>query len=160
MTETAPIVRSITVRCDVERAFRVFTELIHTWWPLDTHARAVYDLADRGLKAESCAIEPRQGGRVYEVLSDGGEADWGRVLVWEPPRRLVLDWRPNDRPPERSTEVEVRFSPTDEGTRVELEHRGWERLGEEAAEARRGYVEGWPVTFDRLFGEAADRSVA
>ncbi len=43
---------------------------------------------------------------------------------------------------------------------MELEHRGWERLGEEAAEARRGYVEGWPVTFDRLFGEAADRSVA
>ena len=88
-------------------------------------------------------LEGRLGGRLYERWHDGGEADWGRVVTWEPPQRLVLSWQPN---PERpaATEVEVRFVAVEpDHTRVELEHRGWERLGARAAERRERNERGW-----------------
>lgn len=78
----------------------------------------------------------------------------GTVLEWEPPRRLVLAWKPNlaDNPP---TELQVTFSPDGDSTRVELEHRGWERLGALAQQARQGYGEGWTAVLG-LFAHAAE----
>ncbi len=92
--DIAPLIRTITVSCTVEDAFRVFTEGIATWWPLRNHSIAV----DRGigLVAETAVIEGCVGGRVYEVMSDGTEASWGEVLAWEPPHRLLLAWTPNE----------------------------------------------------------------
>jgi uncharacterized protein YndB with AHSA1/START domain len=80
------------------------------------------------------------------------------VLVWEPPHRFVLAWKPTStpRPP---TELEVRFTPQGGGTFVELEHRGWERLGDIAEEARASYGENWQRVLGR-FGDAADKEVA
>jgi uncharacterized protein YndB with AHSA1/START domain len=106
-------------------------------------------------------IEPRPGGRWFERGEDGGEADWGRVTVWEPPGRLVLlwqvgaDWRFD---PELETDVAVTF--TEEasgGTRVELRHGHLERFGEAAAQMR-GVFEsagGWPGIL-RGFAAIAD----
>jgi uncharacterized protein YndB with AHSA1/START domain len=105
-------------------------------------------------------LEDRVGGRLYERWHDGGEADWGQVLAWEPPTRLLLAWKPN---PERPapTEVEVRFLAVERGrTRVELEHRGWERLGDLAAQARDSYRDGWPTVLDAYAATATAERLA
>jgi uncharacterized protein YndB with AHSA1/START domain len=148
-----PIRRTIAVRCDPATAFRVFTQEMGTWWPLDVHARA---LERDDVKAERIVVEGEPGGRIYEVLSDGSEGLWGTIETWEPPGRLVIAWKPNDRP-EPPTELEIRFTTADDGgTIVELEHRGWERLGDVAQEMRDSYAGGWPFVFGERFAQAAD----
>jgi uncharacterized protein YndB with AHSA1/START domain len=87
-------------------------------------------------------LEGRIGGRFFERQEDGTEAVWGTVTAWEPPLRLAFTWHPG-RAESTAQEVEVRFTPVDGGTRVELEHRGWEKLGERAEEARNEYDSGW-----------------
>jgi uncharacterized protein YndB with AHSA1/START domain len=97
-------------------------------------------------------MEPFAGGRLYERSADGVECDWGFVSVWEPPHRVVIAWHLNpdwrfDPDPARATEAEVRFEPEGPNrTRVELEHRGFERLGDRADEVRDsvGSDGGWP----------------
>ena len=144
-----PIRRSVRVDRTQEDAFELFTERIGEWWPTEEFSRTADEEFGEGVKLERVVFEPRQGGRVYEVTWDGQEASWAEVLVYEPPSRIVLAWKPNDtdRPP---TEVEVRFEPDAGGTRVELEHRGWERLGDLAAKARQGYSDGWRTPLERF----------
>ena len=142
-----PVQVAIEVRRGIEEAFRVFTDEIAAWWPVAGHSVE----PDR---VEAVVLEGRLGGRLYERWHDGEEADWGRVVAWEPPRRLVLAWKPN---PERraATEVEVRFVAVEpDHTRVELEHRGWERLGDLGPEARASYDGGWPGVLDSYAGTA------
>jgi uncharacterized protein YndB with AHSA1/START domain len=142
-----PVVVAIDVRRGVQEAFRVFTEEIAGWWPVAAHSVEPDRVA-------AVVLEGRPGGRVYERWQDGGQADWGRVVAWEPPNRLVLSWSPD---PERpaATEVEVRFTAVEPGhTRVELEHRGWERLGDQAAQVRSSYEGGWPGVLDAFAGAA------
>jgi uncharacterized protein YndB with AHSA1/START domain len=142
-----PVQVAIEVRRGIEEAFRVFTAEIAAWWPVAGHSVE----PDR---VEAVVLEGRLGGRLYERWHDGGEADWGRVVAWEPPQRLVLSWKPN---PERAaaTEVEVRFVAVEpDHTRVELEHRGWERLGDLGPEARASYDGGWPGVLDSYAGTA------
>lgn len=127
--------RSVTVARRREDAFRVFTEEIGTWWPVETHS-----IGKEGRPAETAELEGREGGRFYERTGEGTE-HWGTVLVWEPPERIVISWELKpERPP---TEVEVRFTAEGDVTRVDLEHRGFERLGEQAAEVAAGYHGGW-----------------
>jgi len=115
-------------------AWRVFTERMGTWWPL-----SVYKIGKAN--AVDAVIEPRVGGRWYECGDDGSTCDWGRVLLWEPPSRLVLsydinaDWQYD---PDLKTEIEVRFIAEGESaTRVELEHRKLDRYGARRDEMRR-----------------------
>lgn len=121
-----PLTGTITVAAPRERAFRVFTETINTWWPAEYHIGSV-DVAE-------VVMEPREGGRWYEKGVDGSECDWGRVLTWEPPNRLVVTWQINgqwqfDPDPEHASEIEVRFTADGgEHTTVELEHRLIDRL--------------------------------
>ena len=75
----------VTVKAPPAVAWRVFTERMGTWWPL-----AHYKIGKA--KAVDAVIEPRVGGRWYERGDDGSTCDWGRVLAWEPPSRLVLSW--------------------------------------------------------------------
>jgi uncharacterized protein YndB with AHSA1/START domain len=139
--------KTVTVAASVERAFEVFTEKIATWWPLDTHSIG----QDR---TQAVVVEGREGGRIYEVIEGRDEAYWATVTAWEPPRRLALSWKvnPNAAAP---TEIEVRFTPEGDGTRVDLEHRGFERLGEDARDGSKSYDEGWNLVLGR-YGKAAD----
>jgi hypothetical protein len=135
----APYLEPLRVSVRVQRApadaFELFTGGLARWWPLATHSIGQ-------AHAQSCVIEPRAGGAVYETDDDGTRHPWGRVRVWEPPRRLVLFWHPG-RPEEQRQEVEVRFEPDGAGTRVELEHRDWQKLGADAARGRESYGRGW-----------------
>jgi len=148
----APVRRSLSVKAAPARAFETFTARIAAWWPA-THS------INKGTTMTGIVIEPRAGGRWYERGADGSECQWGRVLVWEPPQRLVLawqidaSWRFN---PDFVTEVEVRFLPDGAATRVEFEHRKLERFGEEAEKVR-GQIDsagGWTKLLD-LYAAAA-----
>jgi uncharacterized protein YndB with AHSA1/START domain len=122
-----PLLVEFTVGCAPERAFSLWAEHTSRWWP---HSHSVS--AEAGL---TVTFEPRPGGRIFERTPTGAEHEWGEVLAWDPPRRLVYLWHLRfDRAD--ATEVEVTFTPLDDGTAVRIEHRGWERLGA-VAQARR-----------------------
>ena len=140
-TEIAPVTKAVTVNRPLEEAFRIFTEGIATWWPLET--QSIY-----GSDATTVVLEGRVGGRLYEVSKEGEEGVWGTVTVWEPPHRVVCEWRLPPGSPV-ATDLEVRFLPEGEGTRVELEHRGWERHGASAPELRGLYEPGWDHVLGR-----------
>jgi uncharacterized protein YndB with AHSA1/START domain len=129
---TEAVLKSVYVEASPETAFRVFTDGIDTWWPISKYG--IF-----GEDAERVAIED---GRVVERAKDGREAEWGRVVDWEPPTRVRLTWRPGFAADQPDTELEVRFAPEGDGTRVELEHTGWERLAD-GAKSRAGYDGGW-----------------
>jgi hypothetical protein len=138
MTDT--ITRSLTVACDPTTAFRVFTREIGTWWPTEQHS----------LHPGAVAVvvwEEHEGGKVYEVSTEGERGDWATVLTWEPPTRFVLAWHVT--PEHAGTEIDVRFSPVAAGTLVELEHRGFEGITD-GAEMRESYSLGWPVVLGRF----------
>ena len=126
--------KTVTVDCAIEEAFRVFTTDALSWWPVESHSihQAVSEIV----------FEPRTGGEVYEVAESGERGHWATVLDWDPPRRLVLAWNIQNREDE-PTQVEVRFSPEASGTRVDLEHRGWERLAQDGPAKRGSYDTGW-----------------
>lgn len=124
----------VSVQAPPAVAWRVFTEKMGTWWPLANYKIGKANAVD-------AVIEPRVGGRWYERGDDGSTCDWGVVLSWEPPSRLVLswdisaDWQPD---PNLKTEIEVRFiADGKNGTRVELEHRRLDRYGARRDEMRR-----------------------
>jgi uncharacterized protein (TIGR03086 family) len=145
--------RSVTVDVDRERAFSVFTEGIDSWWNRAYHIGTV--------KMDVAVIELREGGRWYERGVDGSECDWGYVITWEPPSRIVLAWQINGQwhyDPDLVTEVDVKF--TGEGasrTRVDLEHRHLDRFGDSAAQIRAIFDsdDGWPGLLRLYAGQAA-----
>ncbi len=143
----APVRKSVVVPLAPERAFRLFTEGMGTWWPLASHS-----ISDE--RAASCGIEPRVGGAVYELRDDGERLVWGSIEVWEPPARFVMRWHPG-RDVATGQQVEVRFAAVPEGTRVDLEHRDWERLAERAEAARTSYDTGWDLVLARCYVDAA-----
>ena len=147
-----PLRFEIAVGLEPAAAFRLFTERIATWWPLPTHSLG-------GGRAFTCFVEPRVGGRLAEVRDDGEESVWGTVLAWEPPQRLAFTWHPG-RPATTAQQVEVRFEPAAGGTRVVLEHRGWEALGAEAEATRRNYEGGWAFVIGERYRAAAERGGA
>ncbi len=141
--------KSVSVCAPAERAFLVFTAEAGRWWPLATKSVGRDQAAD-------LVFESRVGGRVYERLHDGGEHEWGEILAWEPPHRLVFSWHPG-RGPESGQEVEVRFTPSEDGTRLDLEHRGWDSLVATADEIPEHYQSGWDEVLSG-FAEAATSS--
>jgi len=136
--------KTVTVDCAVEEAFRVFTADAISWWPVKTHS--IHESVDE------IVFEPRVGGAVYEIGTSGERGHWATVLAWEPPHRLVLAWNILEREGDL-TEVEVRFLPEGEATRVELEHRGWENVELDGPAKRGNYDTGW----DAVLREYADR---
>jgi uncharacterized protein YndB with AHSA1/START domain len=151
MTTQAAVRHSVTVSAPQERAFQVFTREVNRWWPR-SHKIGPAALAE-------AVIEEREGGRWYERDVDGSECEWGRVLVWEPPSRLVLAWQISGEwayDAELMTEVEVSFvAEAPDRTRVELEHRGLDAYGDQADEFRRSIDSpgGWPGILE-LFATA------
>jgi len=84
---------------------------------------------------------------VFDRLEDGRENQWGTVLAWEPPHRVRITWNVN--PGNPTTELEVRFTPEGDGTRVDLEHSGWEAYGERAQDSASSYNSGWDLVLGR-----------
>ncbi|MGH3184215.1 MAG: SRPBCC family protein [Streptosporangiaceae bacterium] len=146
---------TITLAVPAERAFAVFTASFGSWWPREYHIGQA-EMAD-------AIVEPREGGRWYERGADGSECDWGRVLTWEPPRRLVVTWQINgqwqyDPDQAHASEIEVRFTPDGPGqTTVELEHRLLGRLadGQAIHDAIIFGGGGWTAILER-FAKAVD----
>jgi uncharacterized protein YndB with AHSA1/START domain len=146
--------KTIHVAAAPQRAFDVFTSRMTEWWPLASHHIGKS-------QPKEAVVEPRVGGRWFERGADGAECDWGRVLAWEPPGRLVLsweitcDWRHDAA---IQTEVEVRFTQEGEGTRVDLEHRLLERYGDKALEMK-GIFEsegGWTGLLQKFAARVAE----
>jgi uncharacterized protein YndB with AHSA1/START domain/uncharacterized protein YciI len=133
----APIRKTLRVKASQERAFDVFVGGMGGWW-IKGHSLLKSPQKD-------VLIEPRAGGRWYEVGEDGSEQSWGRVLGWERPDRIVLAWQLNAEwtyDPDFETTVEVSFTPDGDHTIVEFEHRDLERFGDKAAEVRGDYESG------------------
>ena len=144
----APVRRSVLVQAPAERAFEVFTAGLASWWP------ASHSIVEGGYG--TVVVEPHEGGRLYERGQTGAECVWGRVLAWEPPGRLTLSWHLDeewrvDPDPARASEIEVTFAPAGDGTRVELEHRGWD---EPQTGDRANYDRGWEFVLGKYVGAA------
>ena len=140
--ELEPVRHSVTVHRNIDDAFRLFTEGIAKWWPTDTHS-----IGER--KVQEVVFEGRVGGRIYELWGDGSQFEWGEITTWEPPNKVVFLWKPNLEEGER-TEIEVRFRAQGDFTLVDLEHRGWERIGEIGPRARHDYEVGWPIVLAKF----------
>ena len=132
--------KTITVRANAERAFRVFTEGIDSWWPKTHHIGSS--------PMTKAVLEGRSGGRCYSEQQDGTECDWGSVLEWDPPRRFVMAWMITPQwkyEPDvsKSSEVEVVFTALADGsTRVDLRassfRTAWRRVRTNADASRAG----------------------
>lgn len=151
--KTDAVRHTVTVPLAPERAFQLFVDEFDAWWPKDSHHIAE-------TPADVVVLEPRDGGRWYERDSDGNECEWGRVLAFDRPTRIVIAWQltPDykfDPDPSKQTEVEVVFEPEGEAaTRVTLEHRGFAVWGERGAAMRDsvGSDGGWSSLL-ALYGE-------
>jgi hypothetical protein len=132
---SGPLRMSFDVACSVEHAFTVWTSRIGAWWPPDHTVT--------GQPGLDVVLQGGVGGRIYERTADGAEHDWGEVTVWKPPTQLAYLWHIG-RDRVTATEVEIRFvAQGDATTRVEIEHRGWEQLGNAAEEWRDRNLGGW-----------------
>jgi uncharacterized protein YndB with AHSA1/START domain len=148
VTTVPPVRKQLTVEARQEVAFEVFTRRMGSWWN-PAHRLGTAPLAD-------VVIEPREDGRWFELDTDGTECDWGRVLAWEPPDRVLLGWQLDgewDFDPDFLTELEIRFVAVGpRTTRVELEHRNLDAYGADAVDVRASLdsPNGWPGLLDRF----------
>jgi uncharacterized protein YndB with AHSA1/START domain len=149
---------SLRVAAPPERTFAAFTDEIGEWWQPNGLFRFT-DLAGTRL-----AFEPVPPERLVEIGADGERFEIGPVLEWQPPHRLVFGWRQDSFPDDRSTEVAVRFDAVDTGTRVTVEHFGWDAIPQEHA-ARHGFplgafqqreAEWWQVLLRALAARVSD----
>jgi uncharacterized protein YndB with AHSA1/START domain len=127
----APVKKSILVNASPARAFDVFTSCMIRWWRPDHHIGAA--------PLKDVVLEPRVGGRWYEIDEDGSVCEWGKVLAYDPPNRILLAWQLNAEwkyDANFVTELDVRFIAVGTVTRVELEHRNIERFGGKAEAVR------------------------
>jgi uncharacterized protein YndB with AHSA1/START domain len=139
-----PIRWSFDVECPADHAFAVWTAETSRWWPTD-HTMTT----EPGVQV---VFEPRVGGRIFERTVGGAEFEWGEITVWEPPRRLGYLWHLRaDR--SDATDVEITFTPRGAfTTRVDVEHRGWERLGARGASWRIANRAGWSGVLPHFTG--------
>jgi len=137
-TVSAPVVRAVHVARSREDAFRIFTEDIGAWWPMESFS--VFGATAR------VAVE---GSDIAEHSAEGERTVWAEIVESDPPRLLVLKWHPGT-DPATATTVEVAFADDGDRTRVELTHSGWETLGERAMAVRQSYDGGWLQVLERF----------
>jgi uncharacterized protein YndB with AHSA1/START domain len=148
---------SVVVDAPIEHVFRVFTADMTSWWPRTHHIGAPPMVAT--------ILEPRVGGRWYELGDDDSTCEWGIVLAWDPPRHVAVSWHLDgdfrvDRTPGHASRVDVRFhAQADGATLVELEHSGLDRHGTGWERLRDGVSApgGWSSILGRFAERAASR---
>lgn len=138
---TSKVFIALRVPADPARAFEAFTREISSWWRPDP----LFQITPQG--DGELAFEPGAGGRLITYLDKGETFEIGRISVWEPGKRLVFSWRHASFSPEQSTEIEVRFEPVGNETRVSIEHRAWDTIPARHV-ARHGFPE--HVTLQRV----------
>ena len=155
-TPEDPIRKTLTVPLDPAAAFDLFTSGMDRWWPKESHSLAASDGA--GDKT-SVRVEEFEGGKVIETKPDGSEAPWATITHWDPGRRFAMRWYVG-RPESEATEVDVIFTGTEAGTRVDLTHGGFAVLGARGTEICAGYTTGWDHVLATCFGGACRRQAA
>jgi len=149
----APVKCSVEVKAPAARAFDLFAKNMGAWWPRGK--------TPGGRPHADLVVEPRPEGRWFERDAEGRETPWGKVIAWEPPRRLVLGWQLDHQfryDARLLMEVEILFQSLDGGgTRVSLEHRNLEQLGTEAEGFAVKVRSGWPERLQN-FADAAARN--
>ena len=152
-TAAVEVVRSVSVPMSQARTFELFTTRMTDFWPKE-HSIGSSEIAQ-------VVVEPHTGGRWFGIDDDGSETEWGDVLVWEPPGRLVLAWRIGANWQYNAnllTEVEVTFTEEADGrTHVELAHRKLQRYGDADEQMRAifDHPDGWTGTLTRFADLAA-----
>lgn len=137
--------KSIRVECSPEDSFKVFCVDMANWWP-----------GGFGGKDSKLHLEGEVGGRFYERRGDGTEYEIGRVTAYQPPSLVAFTWRAPSW--DATTQVEIRFTAESGGTRIELEHSGWEQ-SEKTRDARNNYESGWGTILEHyqaVFAAAAN----
>ena len=124
---------ALRVKASPERAFEAFTREIGAWW----RPNPLFAFTPR--EAGVLAFEPGEGGRLIETRAGGKVFEIGQERAWEPPARLVFGWRQASFAPDQDTEVEVRFEPVGDETRITVEHTGWDSVPA-AHVARHGFT--------------------
>ena len=145
-----PLVVEFAVAAPCDHAFSMWSSRTALWWPR-SHTVTKSDELD-------IIFEGRVGGRIYERGSGGDEHDWGEITAWEPPHRVAYRWHLFFDPAE-ATDVEVTFTPSDDGTNVRIEQRGWERIGAAARERRTNTDRAWAAIVP-LYVDAAGSAPA
>jgi len=128
---SSSILVAVRVQAAPERAFEVFTREIALWWRPNGLFRF------RPGPPGTLAFEPGPGGRFTETSADGEVFEIGRIKEWKPGERLVFTWCQASFTPDQQTEVEVRFEPVGDETRVTVVHRGWDSVPTEHAARHR-----------------------
>ena len=144
-TNEQPIRKELVLPVGPARAFEALTDRIGAWWPKATHS----------VEGETVEVsmDGRIGGDIVETTRDGVRHVWGTIKVWDPPHRLVSSWHAGH-PPEDATELEIRIEAHGAGSRLVLEHRGWERevwIGQRAS-----YETGWDPVLARYEAVVAE----
>jgi uncharacterized protein YndB with AHSA1/START domain len=130
-----PLRLSFVVACRPEHAFTTWTARASSWWPPE-HTMS----HEAGARI---VFEPHVGGRIFERTAGGQELEWGEITEWDPPRRLRYQWRIATEA-SNATDVEIVFEELpDASTRIEIEHGGWDRLGEIGRVWRDANLAGW-----------------
>jgi len=126
--------KSLWLELAPDAAFRLFCEDIGEWWP-------------RGFaEGSKLVLAGRVGGRLFERRTDGTEYEIGRVTAYEPPSVVAFTWKAPSW--SRSTQVEIRLKQERNGTRLELEHGGWE-TDPKINEYKDNYDTGWETILEQ-----------
>ncbi len=146
MNALPPVEHRVVVDLTPADAFDLFTRGIARWWPFKGHSCS-------GEFAQDVQFEPRVGGAVTEVATDGTRHPWGLLTAWEPPQAFAMTWHPANAP-DVATQLAVRFRAVAGGCGVHLVHGGWSARGDEAGTVRGNYDEGWALVLRRYAAAA------
>ena len=143
---TDPIKKTVTVPLQPDAAFDLFTDKLGDWWPVETHSIS----GSSGKLPKNVKVDKRKGGHITETTADGAPARWATITRWEPGHAFGLSWYVG-RDETEATDIMVVFTPVDTGTRVDLVHGGFERLGNTASAQHQNYLTGWDIVFSERY---------
>jgi len=145
---TDPIQKTLHVPLRPQKAFNLFTKNLKDWWPIESHSLS----AGEGEIPQQINLDRHEGGYITETKHDGGTSRWGTITKWDEGRAIGISWYVG-RTEDEATDLDVVFTPTDMGTRIELTHSGFERLGEVATAMHENYFKGWDFVLTECFGQ-------
>lgn len=132
---TLTLQKSVSVPLTPDAAFDLFARDMARWWP------GKHTQSGKPIRIE---IEPHKGGQIIEVTPDGSRILWGTIIGWEPGKHLSFSWHPGQ-PEDQATIIAIAFTPTPDGTRVDLTQGDAAILGELADAVSTSFLRGWTL---------------